>query len=263
MRQGLGWFAIVAGVLGALVCLLLVPVVWVAHGAAQTEARTLIDTVDGALEEATAQLANGEAAVGTVNSRLGSLRTRAEAIAANPTAGEQERAELRALLGGVIAIDYQTVRAAYIGARAQAAASLALLKQFTWIPGIRAPSDEVIQQAVQIDAQLQTIDAQLTALGTALEGSELSISEAAARLAERVGALEQQVATLDETIGTYATTVDTVRARLPEIAVTTARVITTLAVVLTLVALYGVLLHAALFVLGRSWTRPRARVAAR
>lgn len=261
MRYGLGWFAMIAGVLGALLCLLLVPVVWVAHSAAQPQARGLIDTVDDLLEQADAQLDVAGKAVGAVNTRIGSLRALAETVAANPAAGEQERAELRALLDAAMAVDYAAVRTAYIAGREQAASSLALLTQFAWVPGVRAPSDELIQQAVRIDTQLQAIDADLVALSTALQGNELSLSEVAARLATQADALEGQVAALDETIGTYTARVAAVRARLPELADTTSGVITGIAGGLILVALYGVLLHGALFVLGRTWARGPARVA--
>lgn len=255
MRHGLGWFAMAVGVLGALVCLLVVPAAWVAHGAAQAEARALIDTVDGALGQAAAQLAEVEAGVRAVRARLGSLQTRAEAVAANPAAGEQARAELRALLDSAIGVDYQTVRAGYIAARAQAATGLTILTQLARLPGVRVPTDEVVRQAVQIDTQLQAIDAELAALRTALEGSELSLSEVAARLAARADELERQVAALDETMSTYTAAVNTARARLPDLAATTAGVITGLAVGLMLIALYGVVLHGALFLLGRIWVR--------
>jgi chromosome segregation ATPase len=261
MRHGLRWLAMVVGVLGALVCLAIVPAAWVAHGAAQTEARALIDTVDGALAGAATQLATAETAVRAVRSRLDVLRTRAEAVAADTGADEQARTELRALLDRVSGIDYQTVRTAYVGARAQAVATLALLQSFSWIPGVRAPSDEVLQQAAQIDAQIQAIDVELTALRSALVGTELSLSQAATRVAERANALDQQVAALDTTIVAYTTLVNDARARLPEIAATIARIITGLAIVLTLVGLYGVVLHVALFLLGRSSTGQRASVA--
>lgn len=261
MRHSLGWFAMVVGVLGALVCLLIVPAAWVAHGAAQAEARTLIDTVDGALEQAATQLAAVEVGVRAVRARLSSLQTRAEAVAANPAAGEQARAELRDLLNSAIGVDYQTVRAAYITARERAAAGLTTLNQLARLPGIRAPTDEVIRQAVQIDTQLQAIDAELAALRTALEETELSLSEVAARLARQAGELDRRVAAFDETMSAYTAAVNSARARMPDLAANTARRITTLAVGIMLIALYGIVLHGALFVLGRIWARGTGRAA--
>lgn len=262
MRYGLGWLAMIIGVLGALFCLVSIPVIWVAHGAAQPQARALLDAVDGSLGQAAALIAEAEAGLRTVESRLGSLQRRADAIAAGSGVDEQGRAELRALLDGVTGVDYEAVRAAYIAARGQAATGLTVLTQFAWLPGVSAPTDEAVNQAVQIDTQLQALAAELDTLRTTLAGTELSLSEVAARVARQVDGLEQQVTALDETVGIYAAAVNSARARVPALTDNTASVITGSAVGLMLVALYGAMLHGALFLLGRSWTRRPTRVAA-
>lgn len=255
MRRTLGWIAMVVGVLGALVCLLAVVAIWVGHNAAQAQVRGLAIALDGPLGVAAGRLADAEASLGGIESRVGALRARAETLAENPAAGEQARAELLRIVDNEIGASYTALRERYVAARDQSAAIIGVRNRLAALPGVRRSTDSLVAQVSGVDTRLQEVDERLVALREGLEMRDIPVNQAAARLARQAGSLEDSVAGFGATLGTYTAGVHAAQASLPALAADSARVITWLAVGLTVAALYGVLLHVALFLLGRIWAR--------
>lgn len=263
MRRFLGWMAMVVGLLGAVVCLLMVGAIWVGHSTAQAQAAALIAAIDGPLGQASGALGAAETRLSGLERRVGALKARAEQLAANPALEEQARAELLAIADREIGTDYAALRERYLAARDQAAAVLTVRDRLTALPFLHRPSDGLVERVASVDAQLQALDESLAGLRSSLESRNLSLNETAARLTTRAEDVEARLSGYGESLAAYTEALETAQARLPDFSASIAGVITWTAVALTLAALYGVILHVALFLLGRIWAREDAPAAPR
>lgn len=254
MKRFFGWVAMVVGVLGAVVCLLAVGAIWVGHSAAQAQAAAIVAAVDGPLGQAVGGLGAAETSLDGLRARVSALTVRAEQVAGNPAVEEQARAELLMMIDQQVGADYIALRERYRAAREQATAVLTVRDRLA-LPFLRRSSDGLVERATNVDAQLQALDERLAGLRSGLESRSLPLNEAAARLAGQAGELERRLSGFGETLSAYGDDLDAARASLPELGASIAQAITWGAVVLSLVALYSLLLHIALFLLGRIWAR--------
>jgi hypothetical protein len=243
----------VAGVVGIVICVALIVVAWLFHGAARQSVDDLGATVDTGI-------ASAITATDTVASRLegatteaGLIAAEANAEASNPSRSSDAIAALTARVGN-LADGYRAIRERYAEAKANLTSGLSSLQRVArLVPGASAPAGPPPALA-ELDARLQAVDDTITSVWSTLNSGGPPGTVAAA--------VATQVGNLQGFLGDAAARVRDVQGQLNGIQASAASatngigtIITIASLVFTLLFLWVLGLNVALWQLGRHWKR--------
>ncbi len=241
----LGTAGQVAGIVGIVVCLLLVVGVVVGRGSAVGTVDDVAAAIDAQIAKADPLLTQVSAKVGEISGRVGGVADIAAGIAANPSPGGTVADTLRAGLA-TVADRYQTVRANYADVRESLVSMGDRLQTLGRIvPAISVPQGP-IDALSALDARLQAFDAKVNGLLT-IDPGQGPVNQAAAAIAQAANDINTRISDLQGGLGDVQQRVSTLRTRLADTANTINFWITLGAIGSILVLLYGVLLNWVLF----------------
>jgi len=241
----LGTAGQVVGVVGIVVCLLLVVGMVVGRSWAVGTVDDVTAAVDAQIAKADPLLTQASAKVGEISGRVGAVADIAAGIAANPSPGGSVADTLRAGLASV-SDRYQTLRANYADVRETVVSMVDRLQTLGRIvPGVSIPQGP-IDALSALDARLQAFDAKVTGLITIDPGNG-PVNQAAAAIASAVSDVNTKLTDLQGGIGDVQDRVSTLRTRLSDAASTIKLAITLGAFGSVLLFLYLAFLHWVLF----------------
>jgi flagellin-like hook-associated protein FlgL len=243
----------VAGIVGIVICVLLIVVAWLFHGAARQTVSDLGATVDTGI-------ASAITATDTVASRLqgagteaGLIAAEANAEASNPSRSSDAIAALTARVGN-LADGYRAIRERYAEARANLTSALSSLQRVArLVPGASAPSDPPPALA-ELDARLQAVDDTVTSVWSSLNDGG-SQSAVAATVATGVGNLQGLIDDAAARVRDVQGQLGGVQANAASAANGIGTIITLGSLAITLLFLWVLGLNVALWQLGRHWKR--------
>jgi methyl-accepting chemotaxis protein len=212
-----------AGVIGAIVSLVLIGVVWFGHGWATNK-------VDGVTASVTEVLDRGKVVIDLVEGRLDDISANlaevssdAATVAANATPTEAEVGTLRARLQGV-GERYDKLHAGYLELREKLQGALDGLDAIgKLVPQVKSIAQTLEDAFVSLDTRISNLDstvqdirnatqnaAALPATARSIVAGKLAtvVSDASAAVGQvsaRIGTAQQRVAQLGDDIGGYAT----------------------------------------------------------
>ncbi len=241
----------VAGIVGIVVCAVLIVLVWVGIGTVGSKVNDLAAGVNAgfnrATDAATTVAGNLDAAAVTA----GTIGTDASTIAASlPTPDAVTKLANR--LGGFVD-GYRDLRVRYGGLRENVTGAISSLQNVArFVPGLDVP-DQPVDALAAVDAKLQSIDDSITSTWQALQGSDATVvgtavAATSARLQTVLTEASAAVRTLNDRLvagqnrATAAT--DTLRT-----------ILFIVALVISLLLLWVLALNVALWRLGQHWKR--------
>lgn len=243
----------VAGIVGIVLCVLLIVGAWLFHGAARQTVDDLGATVDSGIGSAIT-------ATGTVATRLegaateaGLVAAEANAEASNPSRSSDAVAALTARVGN-LADGYRAIRERYAEAKANLTGALSSLQRVArLVPGSSPPSGPPPALA-ELDARLQAVDDAVTAVWSSLNGGAPQ-STVAAAVATQVGNLQGLMSDAAARVRDIQGQLGGVQANAASAANGIGTIITLGSIAITLLFLWVLGLNIALWQLGRHWKR--------
>jgi hypothetical protein len=252
-HPALGLLAEIAGIIGALVCIVAIVGVLLGRSWVGERVTTVADGVVGALDRAVAVGAAAEEGLAEWSAQAGELRTAAEELAENPALDERAVAAVQERLAP-LAERYQTARDSYVRLRERATDLFDLVRRLDQLaPGIELPGT--------LEGLVTGMDDRLVALDTAI--SDLS-SRAVARTtaSDAATAIATGAATLESHIADAATVTSDVQAGLADLqddvdqlAGRVHSIIGISSITVAAIFAWVAVLHLALWALGRHWRR--------
>lgn len=241
----LGTTGQVVGVVGIVVCLLLV--VGVIFG--RVWAIGTVDDVDEAVDAQIVRtgplLDKAQGIVGEVSGRLGTVADIAAGIAANPSPSGDVAQTLRSALAG-FSERYQGLREGYADVRETVVSVIDRLQTLDrLVPGFPVPQG-LVDALAAFDARIKEFDAKANDL-IAIEPGEGPVNQAAGRISEAATGLDANVQEIQDGIGNVEQQITELRTRLSDSAGTIKLGITLGSVGAILVLLYLAFLHWILF----------------
>jgi hypothetical protein len=241
----LGTVGQIAGVVGIVVCLLLVIGVIVGDAWAVGTVDDVAAAIDAKIAKVDPLLTQASAKVGEISGRVSTVADIAAGIAADPSPGGAVADALRAGLASV-SDRYQTLRSNYAGVRESVQSVIDRLQTLDrLVPAISIPQGPVDALAA-LDARLQEFDAKVSGLIT-IDPGQGPVNQAAAAIAQKAGDINAKITDLQGGIGDVQQRVSALRTKLSDTSGTMKLGITLGAVGSILLLLYLALLHWVLF----------------
>jgi hypothetical protein len=235
----------VTGIVGIVVCGLMVVGVLIGHGWASNEVEAIAQKIDAGLARAEAPLATATGLVAEVTDRVTAVAVAADALAADPNAAP---GRLQPLLAQVDAVSnrYLAFRSSYADAREAAVSTLDRLQMLARImPGFSVPQGPVDLLA-SVDAVAKNLDAKvMTLIDTNLVTG--ATNKVAQGVADGAHGVESALGGFSTKLGDASTGLASVRADVASTAATTRTAIVVGAVVLVIAFIYLAALHFALY----------------
>jgi hypothetical protein len=247
----LGLVAQILGVLGAVVCAVLIVGVLMGKSWVQERVDHLAQGAVEALDSAIA--VSGEALTGLATGATvaAEVRTTAEGIAASPTVDEVAFNALEERLSP-LAARYQEARDRYVVLREKATDLMDTVQRLDrLLPGISLPEGPV-KLVAGMDEKLADLDAAITGIATAGQ-SRAAVSGSAAAIAEQVAKLEQGIAAATELTQRIQTGLTDIQGDIDSVGDKIGSLIGISSIAAAIILAWGVLLHVALWALGRRW----------
>jgi hypothetical protein len=247
----------VAGIVGIVICALIIVVVWLGLGTVSRAVNDLGNDVNASFDKA---IAASDAVANRLDeavTSLESIRTEAIELAASSSPDTSRLSGLQARLGQ-IADRYLEVRVRYAEARENVLGITSTLSKVArLIPGARTP-EGLGDRLAALDSKLQAIDAALVSTAT-----KLAEADPGKALADVLAA---QGTPLQDALSNGVTAVNGVSANLAGVqanadsAVDSIRTVLLIAAIaLSVLFVWVLALNIALWVLGRSWERESER----
>ena len=241
----LGTVGQIAGVLGIVVCLLLVIGVIIGDVWAVRTVDDVAAAIDAKIAKADPLLTQASAKVGEISGRVSTVADIAAGIAADPSPGGAVADALRSGLASV-SDRYQTLRSNYAGVRESVQSVIDRLQTLDrLVPAISIPQGPVDALAA-LDARLQEFDANVSGLIT-IDPGQGPVNQAAAAIAQKAGDINTKITDLQSGIGDVQQRVSALRTKLSDTAGTMKLGITLGAFGSILLLFYLALLHWVLF----------------
>jgi len=241
----LGTAGQIAGVLGIVVCLLLVIGVIVGDGWAVGTVDDVAASIDAKIAKADPLLTQASAKVGEISGRVSTVADIAAGIAADPSPGGAVADALRAGLA-TVSDRYQTLRSNYAGVRESVQSVVDRLQTLDrLVPGISIPQGPADALAA-LDARVQEFDAKVSGLIT-IDPGQGPVNQAAAAIAQKAGEIDARITDLQGGIGDVQQRVSALRTKLSDTSGGIKLGITLGAFGSILLLLYLALLHWVLF----------------
>jgi hypothetical protein len=241
-----------AGIVGAVVCAVIIVLVWLGRGAVAGAVDGLAADVSGGFDRAIAATATVAGRLDEAASTVESIGSDAAAAAASASLPPDRLAGLQARLGE-LGDRYRELRARYGEVKENVSSAAAALRTIARIvPGTRVPDPPGILAAV--DDRLQAIDEALVSTWTRLQDADPGAAAAEA-ISERATAIHDRVAGAAESVDGLTARLEGAKAEAADTidGVQTIGLIAAFAISAFL--LWVLLLNVALFLLGRSWER--------
>lgn len=249
----LGAAAQVAGVVGIVVCLLLVAGTLLGRGWAIDRVDEVASAIDGGLARGTAVLETTTTRVAETSARVRALADAADALAVDP---DPAPALVQALLGDVTSVSdrYLALRTAYADAREAVVAAVVRLNTIDrLLPGLSLPEGPV-EALAALDASIRALDARLMELMNANPAAGL-VSAWAEGVATLTSGVEAALADVAFRLDAADARVADVRTQVVAEADAINAAITFGAILAILLLLYLALLHWVLLRTGRALRR--------
>jgi len=241
----LGTAGQIAGVLGIVVCLLLVIGVIVGDGWAVGTVDDVAASIDAKIAKVDPLLTQASAKVGEISGRVSTVADIAAGIAADPSPGGAVADALRAGLA-TVSDRYQTLRSNYAGVRESVQSVVDRLETLDrLVPGVSIPQGPADALAA-LDARLQEFDAKVSGLIT-IDPGQGPVNQAAAAIAQKAGEIDARITDLQAGIGDVQQRVSALRTKLSDTSGGVKLGITLGAFGSILLLLYLALLHWVLF----------------
>jgi hypothetical protein len=203
----LGTVGQVFGIVGLVVCLLLVVGVVVGRGWAVGAVDDVSATIDAEIAKADPLLSQAGAKLGEVSGRVSAVGDLAAAVAANPSPGGDAASGIRTVLG-TVSEKYQALRSQYADVRESVVSIIGRLQTLDRIvPGLSIPQGPVDALAA-LDARLQEFDSSVNGLLTIDPGNgpvnkaAAAISQGASDINARLGALQNGIVDVQGRVST-------------------------------------------------------------
>jgi hypothetical protein len=241
----LGTAGQVVGVVGIVVCLLLVIGVIVGDGWAVGTVDDVAASIDAKIAKADPLLTQASAKVGEISGRVSTVADIAAGIAADPSPGGAVADALRAGIA-TVSDRYQTLRTNYAGVRESVQSVVDRLQTLDrLVPGISIPQGPADALAA-LDARVQEFDAKVSGLVT-IDPGQGPVNQAAAAIAQKAGEIDARITDLQGGIGDVQQRVSALRTKLSDTSGGIKLGITLGAFGSILLLLYLALLHWVLF----------------
>jgi hypothetical protein len=238
----------VAGIVGGVVCIALVVLTWIALARFGGAVNDLGDGVNAAFNRATDATANVAGTLDAAAVTAGSITTDSNTVAAAPTPDGISRLASRV---GEFADGYRNLRVQYGEIRENLTGAISSLQRVArFVPGLDVPSQPVDALSA-VDAKLQSIDTTLTSAWQGLQGGDqnaaaTAVSAATTKLQTVFTDTSSAVRSLNDRLvaaqAKAASAVDSLRT-----------ILVIVAVVITILLGWILILHVALWRLGRHW----------
>jgi hypothetical protein len=252
----LGGVGQVAGIVGIVLCLLLVVGSVLGRGWAIGTVDNLSARVDQGIGRAVPPLTTASSLVGDVSQRIGDVATAADAVAAQPTPSNDALANLQSKLQ-VLSDRYLELRTTYANVRQEIASVITRIEAVdALLPRVDLPHGPI--DALQaLDAKIQQVDAAIMSVINAnLVGN--AVDSVAGQISARAKQAEANLQGVSDKISGIATNLQALQSDLDAKASTAKTVITLSTVGAVLLFLYLALLHLILFrVSRRLWITSR------
>lgn len=250
-RPTLGLIAQILGIAGAAICILAIAGILMGRGMVQERVELLANGAVKALDQAIAvgdqALAGLEA--GAQNAQ--EMRVAAEDLAANPAVDELAISALQERLSP-LSQRYAELRDRYVVLREKASGFITTAQRLDrLIPGIELPGGPV-ELVASMDEKLVALDQAITDLSSKAD-DRTGASATAAAIAAGATQLESGIAAATELTQSIQDELVAVQADVNGFAGRVESLIGVAAIALAIVLAWGVLLHGALWALGRRW----------
>jgi hypothetical protein len=241
----LGTAGQVVGIVGIVVCLLLIVGVVFGRGWAVGTVDDVSAAVDAQIARTGPLLDKAQSAVGEVSGRVSTVADIASGIAANPAPGGDLAQTLRSALAG-LSERYQGLRQGYADVRETVVSLIDRLQTLDrLVPGFSVPQGPVDALAT-FDARVKEFDAKVNDLIT-IEPGEGPLNQAAGRISDAATGIDTKLQGVQAGIGDVEVKIAELRVKLSDAAGTVKLGITLGTIRAILLLLYLVLLHWVLF----------------
>jgi hypothetical protein len=241
----LGTTGQVVGIVGIVVCLLLIVGVVFGRGWAVGTVDDVAAAVDAQIARTGPLLDKAQSTVGEVSGRVSTVADIASGIAANPAPGGDLAQTLRSALAG-LSERYQGLRQGYADVRETVVSLIDRLQTLDrLVPGFSVPQGPVDALAT-FDARVKEFDAKVNDLIT-IEPGEGPLNQAAGRISEAATGIDTKLQGVQDGIGDVEVRIAELRVKLSDTAGTIKLGITLGTFGAVLLLLYLALLHWVLF----------------
>jgi hypothetical protein len=241
----------VAGIVGIVVCAVLIVIVWIGLGTVGSKVNDLAAGVNAGFNRATDAAATVAGNLDAAAVAAGSIGTDASTLASSvPTPDAVTKLANR--LGGFVD-GYRDLRVRYGALRENVTGAISSLQNVArFVPGLDVP-DQPVDALAGVDAKLQSIDDSITSTWQALQGSDTNaagtaVAATSARLQTVLTEASAAVGTLNDRLVAAQTRAGAATDQLRTI-------LLIVAVVISLLLIWVLALNLALWQLGRHWKR--------
>ncbi len=250
-RSRLGRAAQVAGVIGLIVCIVLVLGVWFARGWASGRVNDLVGSVDQGLGRAGAAATLASSQIDRIVADMGTVADAADKVAVEPTASPEFVRALGARLSAA-ADRYREFRSAYGNLREQAVSVIDTLNRVDrFVPGVSVPQGP-IDALASLDARIQDLDASVSAVVTAANAAG-NVSQTAGVVSAKAKAVEVTLRATSNLVTRVSDATDSLRADVADFGQTLNNLLLLITGFITLILVYVGALNVAMWALGGHW----------
>jgi len=250
----------VAGIVGIVICIVIIVIVWFSLGTVSRAVDNLGTTVNSGFDRAITATDSVAAGFNQAAASIDQIRTDAVALAANANPDTPRLDALQARLGQ-FADKYRDLRVRYADARENVVAATSSVQRIAeLIPGVRVP-EGAGDKLSAVDDKLKAIDAAIVATWTSVSDAQPGKAVADA-LAGRATPLQDALTAAATAVTGLSTNLVAVQDRADNTVDGIRTILLLAAIALSLLFLWVLALNIALWLLGRAWQRENLAEAA-
>jgi len=250
----------IAGIVGIVICIVIIVVVWFSLGTVSRAVDNLGTTVNSGFDRAITATNTVAAGFTQAAASIDQIRADAAALAANANPDTPRLDALQARLGQ-FADKYRDLRVRYADARENVVAATSSVQRIAeLIPGVRVP-EGAGDKLTAVDDKLKAIDAAIVATWTSVSDAQPGKAVADA-LAGRATPLQDALTAAATAVTGLSTNLEGVQARADSTIDGIRTILLLAAIALSLLFLWVLALNIALWLLGRAWQRENQAEAA-
>ena len=250
----------IAGIVGIVICIVIIVVVWFSLGTVSRAVDNLGTTVNSGFDRAITATNTVSAGFTQAAASIDQIRADAAALAANANPDTPRLDALQARLGQ-FADKYRDLRVRYADARENVVAATSSVQRIAeLIPGVRVP-EGAGDKLTAVDDKLKAIDAAIVATWTSVSDAQPGKAVADA-LAGRATPLQDALTAAATAVTGLSTNLVAVQDRADNTVDGIRTILLLAAIALSLLFLWVLALNIALWLLGRAWQRENLAEAA-
>lgn len=243
----------IAGIVGVVVCVLIIVVVWFGLGTVSQAVDDLGNSVNAGFDRAIAATDTVAGGLDAAVASIDSMRADAVELASSATPDLERLSSLQARLGQ-FADSYREMRVRYAEARENVISVTSTLQHVSrLIPGTRVP-EGVGDTLTAVDAKLQAIDDAIVSTWTSLSEAQPGKAVADA-LAARATPVQDAISGAATAVHGLSTNLEGVQARADSTVDSIRTILLAAAIALSALFIWVLVLNIALWRLGRAWER--------